>query len=116
MKLSKEKRASRIIARGEHSGHSHVITGDAEVTRNSKGEILIEVGDEGAILRHLIESEWMNGVERHTNEHGDIDLKELPSQVRQGDVFLEKIGERQYKFIQQIEYNPLDEVIQQVQD
>ena len=114
--MNKTERLSRILARGEGSNHSHVIVGDAEVKRNNDGEILIEVGKEGAVLRHILETSWMNGQEVHTGEHGDIELKELPAQVRQGDVFLEKVGERTYKYIAQQEYDPYNDLIQQVRD
>jgi|SRR6478609_11978350 len=114
--MKKQERINRVIARGEGSNHSHVIVGDAIVTRNKNNEILIEVGNEGAVLRHIIETSWLQGQEVHTGEHGDISLEELPSQVRQGDVFLEKIGERTYKYISQQEYDPYNDLIQQVRD
>lgn len=114
--MNKQERINRVIARGEGSNHSHVIVGDAEVTRNKNGEILIEVGDEGAVLRHIIETSWMEGNEVHTGEHGDISLEELPAQVRQGDVLLEKVGKRTYKYIAQQEYDPYNDVIKQVRD
>lgn len=113
--MKKEELKNRVIARGEGSNHSHVITGDA-VVKNKNGEIVIEVGKEGAILKHLLESEWMNGNEKWTGEHTDIDLSGLPDQVRHGDVFLEKIGERSYKYIPQMEYDPYNDVISQVRD
>lgn len=113
--MKKEERKNRIIARGEHSNHSHVITGDA-IVRNENGEILVEVGQEGAVLKHLLESAWMEGQEVWTKEHTDIDLSELPNQVRHGDVMLDKVGDRTYKYIAQVEYDPYDDVIKQVQD
>jgi len=114
--MNKQERINRVIARGEGSNHSHVITGDAEVKRNSKGEILIEIGKEGATLRHILETSWINGQEVHTGEHGDITLTDLPNQVRQGDVLLEKIDKRTYKYIAQQEYDPYNDLIQQVND
>lgn len=113
--MNKKERTMRVIARGEGSNHSHVIVGDA-VVRNKNGEILIEIGNEGAVLRHILETSWMNGQEVHTGEHGDIELGELPAQVRQGDVFLEKVGERTYKYIAQQEFDPYNDLIQQVSD
>jgi len=114
--MNKQERINRVIARGEGSNHSHVIIGDAQVTRNNKGEILIEVGKEGAVLRHILESSWMIGQEIHTGEHTDISLEELPSQIRQGDVMLEKIGARTYRYIAQQEFDPYNDLIQTVKD
>jgi hypothetical protein len=113
--MTKKERTSRVIARGEVTGHSHVITGDA-IVRNINGEIIIEIGNEGAVLRHLLETDWLNGREVWTEEHADIDLSEMPGQIRHGDVLLDKVGERTYKYIQQMEFDPYNEVIRQVQD
>lgn len=114
--MKNSERKNRIIARGEHSNHSHVIVGDAEVTRNAQGEILIEVGNEGAVLRHLLESDWLEGRESWTKEHHDIPLHELPEQVRHGDVMLERIAPRTYKYIQQQVYDPLTKRIEDARD
>jgi len=113
--MTKKELKNRIIARGESSNHSHVITGDA-IIRNKNGEILIEIGAEGAILKHLLETEWLTGREVWTKEHADIDLGSLPVQIRHGDVLLDKVGERIYKYIQQMEYDPYNEIIRQVRD
>ena len=114
--MNKKERSNRIIARGEGSNHSHVIVGDAKVKRNKQGEIFIEIGNEGAVLRHILETPWMEGKEVHTGEHGDISLEGFPAQVRQGDVMLEKVGERTYKYIAQQEYDPYNDLIQTVKD
>ncbi len=113
--MKKQERTLRIIARGEGSNHAHIIVGDA-IIRNENGEILIEVGIEGAVLRHLLESAWMEGNETHTGDHEDISLEELPLQVRQGDVLLERIDKRTYKYIGQVEYDPYEQIIRKVQD
>lgn len=113
--MNKQERKNRVIAQGEHSNHSHIITGDA-IVRNERGEILIEVGNEGAVLKHLLESNWMSGQETWTGEHTDIDLSGLPNQVRHGDVLLEKIADRTYKYIPQVEYDPYDDAIRAVRD
>ncbi len=97
--MTKQELSQRIIARGEHSNHSHVITGDAVIERNSKGEILIAVGNEGAIIKHLLETEWMNGKEIWTEEHVDIPLKK-----------------GKYKYIQQIVFDPLTKRIENAKD
>lgn len=114
--LTKQQRANFVIARGEFSNHAHIIVGDAEVKRNNSGEILITVGKEGAVLKHLLESNWLAGEEKWSNEHTDIDLSGLPKQVRHGDCFLDLVGERTYKFIQQQEFDPYSELIRSVRD
>ena len=114
--LSKQERQSRVLARGEHSNNSHIITGNATVTERN-GEKFITVGeDQDAALKHLLETEWLNGKEIWTKEHTEISLKGMPEQVRQGDVLLQKVGEREYKFIQQKEYDPYEDVIRAVAD
>jgi hypothetical protein len=114
--MKKEELINRIIARGEHSNHCHVITGDAIIERNEKGEVIIEVGKEGVIIKHLLETEWLNNNEVWTNEHTDISLSDLPEQIRHGDVLLDKIGERRYKYVQQVEWHPYERKIQEVKD
>jgi hypothetical protein len=99
-RLSKDDRAKRVIARGEHSNHSHVVCGDDVVVREEKGTTYVTVGNSGAVLRHILEKEYIeSGAEIWTKEHKDI---ELPA------------GE--YKYVAQIEFNPLDETIRKVQD
>lgn len=114
-KLTKQQRQSRIIARGEHSGHSHIIVGEA-IVRNEKGEYLIDIVGEASI-KHLLEDSWLNsGQEVSTEEHHDIDLTDLPLQVRQGDVFLERISDRTYKYIPQLVFDPLSKRIEAARD
>lgn len=114
--MKKHELENRIIARGEGSNHAHVITGDAEVKRDSNGRILITIGEEGAILKHILETAWMDGQEVHTGEHKEIDLSELPAQIRQGDVLLERKEGRTYEYIAQQEYDPYNNLIVQVRD
>lgn len=109
-----QERKSRIIARGEHSGHSHIITG-AAVVRSANGEILIDVKGKCSI-EHLLEDAWLNGESVHTGEHDAIDLTELPDQIRQGDVFLKKVSGKTYKFIQQQVFDPLTRRIEDARD
>lgn len=98
--MNKQERKNRVIAQGEHSNHSHVITGDAEVVRNDNGEITISVGGEGAVLKHILESNWVDsGNEVWTQEHNDIAFPE---------------GE--YKFIAQKEFDPYERKIMEVLD
>lgn len=95
-----EARKQRIIARGEHSNHAHIISGDDVVIREEAGTIFVSVGNSGAVLKHILESQYIeSGQEIWTKEHTDIQLDP---------------GE--YEFVPQLEYNPLDETIQQVKD
>jgi len=95
--MNKQERKSRIIARGEVSGHSHILVGEATV-RNENGEILIDVTGKASI-RHLLEEAWMQGQEIWTREHADIDLEKGT-----------------YKYIPQVEYDPYQDIIKKVAD
>lgn len=112
--MNAQERKSRIIARGEHSGHSHIVTGEASV-RNEKGEVLIDILGKASI-EHLLEEQWLNGGESWTKEHDPIELTEMPAYVRQGDIFLEKVGEKTYRYIQQQVYDPLSKRIEAARD
>ena len=114
-KLTKEEREKRIIARGEFSGHSHIITGEAEV-RNERGNILIDIKGTASI-EHLLEDIWLKeGKKVHTKEHAARDLTEMPAQIRQGDIFLEKVGDKTYKYVQQQTFDPLTKRIENARD
>lgn len=69
--MNSTERKNRIIARGEHSNHSHIITGDVEF--DPKGRIVVSENS-NAVLKHLLETEWMEGKEVWTGEHTDIKL------------------------------------------
>lgn len=98
-KLSKKEREARIIARGEFSDHSHVVTGNVTV-RNENGEILIDVHEDSDVfIKHVIESFWLNGTEEWTKEHNDIPL-----------------AKGTYKYIPQLEFHPYENEIQRVKD
>lgn len=77
---TKEERMKRIIARGEHSGHDHIITGDVEVCEEHVPgmgrRIVVTVGeDSNAALKHLLEKPWLEeGREEWTKEHKAIPL------------------------------------------
>lgn len=118
--MNNQERKNRILARGEFSDHCHVVTGDAEITRNPSGEIIIEVGNEGAVLKHILESAWNDGREEWTGEHKDINLcdpiLEIGDYVRHGDVGLKKIGERKYKYVHQTVFDPLTKRIEKARD
>lgn len=70
--MNKIEREKRIMARGEVSGHCHVITGDIQF--DAKGRIVVGE-DSNAVLKHLLEKDWMEGSEIWTEEHADIKLK-----------------------------------------
>jgi hypothetical protein len=46
------------IALGEHSGHQHVITGDYEMFEDSEGNLFAAIGNDGAFLQHIHESNF----------------------------------------------------------
>jgi hypothetical protein len=69
--MNTNQRKQRIIARGEHSNHCHVITGDVEF--DAQGRIVVNE-DSNAVLKHLLENDWMDGKETWTGEHTDIKL------------------------------------------
>lgn len=121
--MTKTERKNRIIARGEFSDHCHCITGDAKINRNSNGELLIELGQEDCVLKHILESAWMDeGKEVWTKEHHDINLTELDEKIeigkfhRHGDVAVKKIGERKYKYVHQTVFDPLTKRIEKARD
>jgi hypothetical protein len=112
--MTLKERKSRIIARGEHSGHSHIVTGEA-IVRNENGEILIDVL--GLVsIEHLMEDAWLKGDKIWTEEHASIELTDMPAQVRQGDIYLEKVGEKTFRFVQQMVYDPLSQRIEAARD
>lgn len=46
----------KIIARGETSGHAHILTGDVELFKDKEGNIFAAVGKDGAFAQHYKES------------------------------------------------------------
>ena len=94
-----KNRKSRIVARGEFSNHSHIITGECEITVVD-GKTMVKAGKNCAI-KHLLEKQFVEeGVEIWTKEHKDIELKKGGT----------------YEVIQQVDYNPYLKLIQQVKD
>lgn len=51
-----EKIAEKIIARGETSGHAHILTGDVELFKDKEGRIFAAVGKDGAYHQHYKEA------------------------------------------------------------
>lgn len=94
--MNKQQREKRILARGEHSGHCHVMTGDIEF--NDKGQMIVGE-DSNAVLRHLLEKDWMEGKEVWTGEHKDI-----------------KLEPGVYEYVPQLVFDPLSKRIEAAQD
>jgi hypothetical protein len=49
------KKEDKIIARGETSGHAHILTGDVELFKDSGGNMFAAVGKDGAYHQHYKE-------------------------------------------------------------
>jgi hypothetical protein len=94
--MKNSEREKRILARGEHSGHCHVVTGDVEF--NSQGRIVVG-DDSNAVLRHLLEKDWMEGKEVWTGEHHDI-----------------KLAKGVYEYVPQVVFDPLSKRIEAAKD
>lgn len=97
--MTKQERKQRILARGEFSGHCHVITGDVLIEEIQGKTIITVTEDSNASLRHLIEDKWMEGVELWTKEHDDI-----------------KLEPGKYEFCQQQVFDPLTKRIENARD
>ena len=107
--ISKEERILRVVARGEHSGHAHILVGeDLVIEKDSDGNDVMVV-PEGAdvMLRHLFEEAW---VER--GEQVSIWDKE---QGRDGHKDI-KVAAGKYGVVHQIETDPISNAIRQVMD
>ena len=121
-KLTKKERENRIVARGEISGHSHIITGDVVIERE-KEKTIVHINGECAI-KHLLEKPFVDeGIEKWTEEHFDANISELIGKakegevfIRHGDIFIEKIDDKTIQIIQQQEYNPCLKAIKKVLD
>lgn len=97
---TKEQRMKRVIARGEFSNHSHVITGDVLIEEKNGRTIITVTEDSNACLKHLLEKEFLEtGKEVWTHEHEDI-----------------KLEPGKYEFLQQNEYDPYNDIIKKVID
>lgn len=94
--MTKTERKKRIVARGEHGNHCHVVTGEVEF--DAQGRIIVGEDSE-AVLRHLLETDWMDGVETWTGEHKDI-----------------KLTPGVYEYVPQKVYDPLSKRIEAARD
>lgn len=97
--MIKQERQKRVIARGEHSNHSHVITGDVLIETKHGKTIITVTENSNACLKHLLEKEWIAGSEVWTKEHKDIPLEKGV-----------------YEFVQQVEYHPYEDTIRPIID
>jgi len=95
----KNDRLNRIIARGEHTDHAHVITGDNVLIERESEQVKITVKGKASI-RHLKEKEWFDdGYQVSTREHADFELQEGT-----------------YLYVPQTMYDPLTEHITKIRD
>jgi len=69
--MTTQEREQRILAVGELFNHCHVVTGDVQF--NDKGQIIVGENS-NAVLKHLLQKDWMEGKETWTGEHTDIKL------------------------------------------
>jgi hypothetical protein len=94
--MKQNERKKRILAVGEMSNHCHVITGNVEF--DLQGRIIVG-DDSNAVLKHLLEKEWMEGKEQWTGEHADI-----------------KLATGTYEYVPQIVFDPLSKRIEKAKD
>jgi hypothetical protein len=80
--MTNEERVLRVIARGEHSNHSHVIVGEAIVEERDGATYITVENDGDASIKHLLETEWLQGNEVWTKEHADIELEKGEDKIR----------------------------------
>ncbi len=114
--MNLQERKNRILARGEHTDHSHIIVGAATVTRKKTyTEIKVNPEDGEAYIKHLLESKWLEGAEINTDDHGDI-LLDCTGTVRHGDVLLKYEGDGNYTYVHQVEHDPIEGIIREVRD
>lgn len=89
-------RQALIIAKGEHSNHCHVLIGDVQVNHELSE---FYVGPNGCLIRHLKESDWVNGNQVWTGEHLDIPIQ--PGK---------------YKIVHQMQFDPFTHLKRRVLD
>lgn len=94
--MNKQEIAKRILARGQHSNHCHVVIGEVEF--DAQGRSVVGE-DSTVVLRHLLETEWVEGREVWTGEHKDISL--------QPGV---------YEYVPQMKFDPLTKRIEAARD
>lgn len=90
------ERKKRIIAKGEFANHCHVITGDIEF--DNQGRVVVGENS-NAVLKHLLETDWLAGEETWSGEHTDI-----------------KLEPGVYEYVPQIVFDPLTKRIEAARD
>lgn len=99
MKRNLGNRMSRIIARGEVSGHSHIVTGKCTIEDVAEGVVIH--AHKNCAIKHLLEQPFVEeGLEVWTKEHTDIPLHDGSS----------------YRYIQQVQYDPYEKAVEKVRD
>lgn len=94
---------NKPIALGEHSGHCHIVTGDVELFE-FEGKLFTVVGNDGASLQHIHESNlteksWIEKTEIQKADHNMIPLEKGV-----------------YEFWIQNSYNPYSKLMEKVID
>lgn len=106
---SREERLKRVVARGEVSGHSHIVIGDVTFTEKD-GVLYCKVAstENGARLAHIMEKPFIEAGEIvWTEEHTDI------KDFSKGKILKPN---RTYEFVPQIEKHPYEDAIRRVAD
>lgn len=93
------------VALGEHSGHQHVVTGDYEMFEDEKSNIFITVGNAGAVLQHIHESNFKS-----------FDTKALIGKADHNACTKTLVPGKVYKFGIHQRYEPFKKVFEKVQD
>lgn len=94
-----KERTQRIVGRGEVSNHCHVIVGECDIEEKDGKTIFTINKDSHCIIKHILEDKWLSGEEVWTKEHKDIPLEK-----------------GRYEIIQQVEYDPYEQIIRAVKD
>jgi len=95
--------ANRPLAYGEHSGHQHVLTGDITLFE-IEGRVIAVVGNDGARLQHVHESNFTEKCWASTNE------------IQKADHGSHLLPAGTYEFFIQNSYNPYSKLMEKVVD
>lgn len=93
------------IALGEHSGHQHVITGDYEMFEDELSNIYVTIGNAGAVLQHIHESQFKG-----------YDNAELIEKADHHPIVKSLEPGKSYRFGIHKKYNPFAKVWESVAD